>query len=94
VEIRWHIGDHVAARSITFSDGIVTSVSGQAAFDAALSGLTFADDSEKALLPYGVVVQNEGYFTVIAYCLQWTLRRQRRSAHHPGEILCTTTCTR
>jgi hypothetical protein len=61
----------VATGSITFADGIVTSVHGQAAFDAALSGLIFADDSEKALLPYGIVVQNEGPFTVVAYCLQW-----------------------
>ena len=65
------IGDHVATGSITFADGIVTSVHGQAAFDAALSGLTFADDSEKALLPYGMVIQNDGPFTVVAYCLQW-----------------------
>jgi hypothetical protein len=55
----------------SFADGIVTSVCGQAAFDAALSGLTFADDSEKALLPYGMVIQNDGPFTVVAYCLQW-----------------------
>ena len=61
----------MATGSITFADGIVTSVHGQAAFDAALSGLIFADDSEKALLPYGIVVQNEGPFTVVAYCLQW-----------------------
>jgi hypothetical protein len=56
----------------SFPDGIVTSVCGQAAFDAALSGLTFADDSEKALLPYGMVIQNDGPFTVVAYCLQWS----------------------
>jgi hypothetical protein len=65
------IGDHVVARSTTFADGIVTSMHGQAAFNAALSGLTFADDSEKALLPYGMVIQNDGPFTVVAYCLQW-----------------------
>jgi hypothetical protein len=61
----------VAIGSTTFADGIITSVHGQAAFDTALSGLTFADDSEKALLPYGIVVQNEESFTVVAYCLQW-----------------------
>ena len=65
------IGDHVATGSITFADGIVTSVHGQAGFDAALSGLTFADDSENALLPYGMVIQNDGPSTVVAYCLQW-----------------------
>jgi hypothetical protein len=65
------IGDHVATGSITFADGIITSVHGQAAFDAALSGLTFADDSEKALLLYGIVIQNDGPSTVVAYCLQW-----------------------
>ena len=61
----------MATGPITFADGIVTSVYGQAAFDAALSGLTFADDSEKSLLPYSMVIQNDGPSTVVAYCLQW-----------------------
>ena len=59
----------MATEPITFGDGIVTSVHGQAAFDAALSGLTFAADSEKALLPYGMVIQNDGPSTLVAYCL-------------------------
>ena len=65
------IGDHMGGQPTSFADGIVTSVYGQAAFDAALSGVTFPDDSEKSLLPYGMVIQNDGPSTVVAYCLQW-----------------------
>jgi hypothetical protein len=52
-------------------DEIVILAPGQAAFDAALAGVTFVDDGDRAALPYAVVIQNHGPHTIVAYCLQW-----------------------
>lgn len=53
------------------SHGIRTYVPGQAEFERGVTGLTFAGKDDKYFLPFGIVVQNRGNSTIVAYSLQW-----------------------
>ena len=57
---------------ITARTGTVTvSVSGQTDFANAIANLKFSNPNDQALLPFGIVIQNQGMKSVVAYSLQW-----------------------
>jgi hypothetical protein len=52
-------------------DGLTIAVKGDADFESVVNSLTFESPADQGLLPYGVIVRNNGQHNVVAYSMQW-----------------------
>jgi hypothetical protein len=52
-------------------DGLIVAVKGDADFESVVNSLMFESPVDQGLLPYGIIVRNNGKHDVVAYSLQW-----------------------